>query len=223
MHEIRVPDWVEARALARFDGINLPTTALLIIDMQVIFVAEGQRFATQHSRDIVPNINRLAAAVRAGGGIVVYTRHTITDEKPRAMPDWQMAIPRLNELWNSFRADTRGHELDERMDLRDGDLVLNKYRFSALTHNSSSLQEELAARGIDTVVVTGVATNCCCETTAHDANQLGYKTFFISDATAALTDEEHNASLTNLSAVFADVRDTASMLELCTASAPARA
>lgn len=215
MHEVSIPDWVEGRALVRFDEIDLATTALLVIDMQVIFVAEGQRFGTQHSRDIIPNINRLVEAVRAGGGLVAYTRHTMTDEGPRAMPDWQMAIPRLNELWNSFRPGTPEHDLDYRMDRQAGDLVLDKYRFSAFTHNSSDLQDELASRGIDTVVVVGVASNCCCETTARDANQLGYKTFFISDATAALTDEEHNASLTNLSAVFADVRSTNSMLDLC--------
>lgn len=221
MHQVNIPDWVEGRALVRFEAINLPTTALLVIDMQVIFVADGQRFATPHSRDIIPNINRLAAAIRAGGGLVAYTRHTMTDEKPRAMPDWQMAIPKLNELWNAFRAGTREHELDERMDLQDRDLVLDKYRFSAFTHNSSSLHEELEKRGIDTVVVVGVASNCCCETTARDANQLGYKTFFIADATAALTDDEHNASLTNLGAVFADVRSTASMVELCEVSSRA--
>jgi len=46
--------------------------------------------------------------------------------------------------------------------------------------------------------VTGTLTNCCCESTARDAIALDYQVLFASDATAALTDEEHNASLLNL-------------------------
>lgn len=216
MHRIALPEWIEDRALIRFDTINLAAAALLVIDMQVVFVEEGQRFAKQHSRDIVPNINALAHAVRSGGGHVAHTRHTMIETGPRRMPDWQMADPMLNELWNVFRPGTREHSLDPRMDVQPQDLVVDKYRFSAFTWNSSDLHDELQARGIDTVIIVGVASNCCCETTARDACQLGYKTFFISDGTAALTDEEHNAALTNVAAVFADVRSTASMLDLVT-------
>ncbi len=100
------------------------------------------------------------------------------------------------------------------MDVLPDDLVINKYRHSAFAANSSPLDEELRKRGIDTVIITGAMTNACCEFTARDGYALGYRVFFMSDATAALSDEEHNASLLNLSICFADVRDTESMLGL---------
>jgi len=215
MHPVSRPAWIDDRALIRFDDISLKSTALIVVDMQVIFVEEGQRFAKDHSASIVPNINSLSVAVRKGGGTVVFTRHTTRDDPPYAMPAWQLAQPRLKELIELFRPGTREHEIDGRMETRPEDVIIDKCRYSALTYNSSRLNDVLVERGIDTVIVVGVATNCCCETTARDASQLGYKTFFITDATATLTDDEHNAALVNLSAIFADTRSTRDMLRLC--------
>ena len=215
MHPVSTPAWIGERALFRFEDISLKSTALIVVDMQVIFVEEGQRFAKDHSASIIPNINSLSAAVRKGGGTVVFTRHTTRDEPPYAMPTWHLAQPRLKELIDLFYPGTRAHEIDSRMDARPEDVIVDKYRYSALTHNSSRLNQVLAERDIDTVIVVGVATNCCCETTARDASQLGYKTFFITDATATLTDDEHNAALVNLGAIFADARSTRDMLDLC--------
>ena len=210
-----LPEWVRQRALIQFTAIHLPTAALVVVDMQRIFVRAGEIFAMPRSEEIISRINTLAKAVRAGGGMVVFTRHTVTDEAPYAMPSWVMADPKQFAIWDRLRADSPGHELDERMDFRDGDLVINKHRYSAFTYNSSTLAADLTARGVDTVIVVGVATNACCETTTRDASQLGYRTFFISDATAALTDIEHNYALLTIAAVFADVRNTESMLQLC--------
>jgi ureidoacrylate peracid hydrolase len=64
------------------------------------------------------------------------------------------------------------------------------------------------------VLVTGTVTNVCCESTARDAMMLNYKVFFMSDANACRTDEEHNASLAILMGMFADVRSTDEMIDL---------
>jgi ureidoacrylate peracid hydrolase len=66
----------------------------------------------------------------------------------------------------------------------------------------------LQARGIDTLIITGTATNVCCESTARDAMQMNYKIIFVADGNAALTDAEHNATLNNMVALFADVMTT---------------
>ena len=60
------------------------------------------------------------------------------------------------------------------------------------------------AEGIDTMIVTGTATNVCCESTARDAFMMGYRVFFLEDANAALNDAEHNATLTSMARGFAD-------------------
>lgn len=80
------------------------------------------------------------------------------------------------------------------------------------------LHQVLQDRQIDTLIVTGTLTNCCCESTARDAMQLNYKVVFVSDANAALSDAEHNATLNNMCALFADVMSTAELITALSAS-----
>lgn len=83
---------------------------------------------------------------------------------------------------------------------------------------SSNLHELLQQRGIDTLIITGAITNYCCENTARDACQMDYRVFFVTDATAALSDEEHNASLGSVGG-HADLRSTREMIELIVSAA----
>ena len=76
------------------------------------------------------------------------------------------------------------------------------------------MDEQLKALAIETLIITGTLTNCCCESTARDALQMGYKVIFLTDATATLSDEEHNAALISMTSIFADVMDTSRLLGL---------
>src|SRR5205823_6007906 len=95
-----------------------------------------------------------------------------------------------------------------------GDLIVEKNRFSAFIQGSSNLAELLRARGIDTILVTGTVTGVCCESTARDAMMLNFKTVMVSDGNAAMTDEDHNASLAAFYLTFGDVMST-DMLIAC--------
>src|SRR5262249_17733691 len=81
------------------------------------------------------------------------------------------------------------------LDVRPADLIVEKNRFSAFIQGSSNLAEVLRGRGLDTILVTGTVTNVCCESTARDAMMLNFRTIMVSDGNAAVTDEDHNASL----------------------------
>ncbi|MNN54302.1 Isochorismatase family protein YecD [compost metagenome] len=83
-----------------------------------------------------------------------------------------------------------------------------KTRFSPFVQGASCLHRELIRLGVDTVAITGTVSNTCCESTARDAMMLNYRTIFVSDANAARTDEEHNATLGNMVQTFADVVST---------------
>ena len=73
---------------------------------------------------------------------------------------------------------------------------MSKRRFSAFVQGASDLPQRLCgAQGYDTVLITGTVTNVCCESSARDAMMLNFKTVMVSDANAAVTDEEHNATL----------------------------
>ena len=76
---------------------------------------------------------------------------------------------------------------------------------SAFIAGSSDIDEKLKSRGIETLLITGTATNVCCESTARDAMMLDYRVIMVSDANAASTDEEHAATLNNFILFFGDV------------------
>lgn len=218
MHTIEIPDWAftRGRTLNYFTRIDLARTALIAIDMQNAFMLPGEAFGNPHARDIVGNVNALASAARSAGGRVLWTRQTISAQPPRAYPTWQFNTDDafVRNAMAALSAGAFGHQLNEQMKVHEGDIVIDKYRYSAFVENASNLDAVLKGLNIDTLIISGTLTNCCCESTARDANMLGYKVLFVSDATAAVTDAEHNAALLNLCIMFADVRSTDEVLAL---------
>ena len=204
------------RRLNCFDRIEPARTALIGIDLQNAFTLPGEVFGNPHACDILPNVNRAADALRRRGGKVVWTRQTISDQPPLAYPAWQFdeRLDFVKRAKQALAVGSPGHALHRGVEVGDGDQVLNKYRYSAFARHSSELDALLRDWGTDTLIIAGTLTNCCCESTARDANMLGYRVLFLSDATAAVTDQEHNAALLNLQIMFADVRRTSEVLEM---------
>jgi ureidoacrylate peracid hydrolase len=94
------------------------------------------------------------------------------------------------------------------LDVKPSDVTVEKNRFSAFIQGSSNLADVLRSRALDTVLITGTVTNVCCESTARDAMMLNFKTIMVSDGNAAVTDEDHNASLCAFYLTFGDVMAT---------------
>jgi nicotinamidase-related amidase len=213
--------WLEERGgvMCQFDRIDPQRTALVVIDMQDVFVNTQYRIASPQARVIIPRINRLAAALRTAGGRVFFTRHTISNEPPFALPPWQRTSAIIQATEEFFIPGSPGHAVHDLLDVQPSDRVLDKFRYSAFLQNSSTLDAELRIAGIDTVIVTGTVTNVCCESTARDAHMLNYRVFFPFDASAALTAEGHQAAITNLAGIFADTRGVDSLLQVIDASA----
>jgi len=167
------------------------------------------------ARETVPNINRLAQALRATGGAVVWIKTTYTHE---TLKSWSTYYDLRGPEQNAKRAEalaagSKGHELWAELDARPSDLTVEKQRFSAFIQGSSNLAEVLRERGIDTVIVTGTVTGVCCESTARDAMMMNFKTIMVTDGNAAMTDEDHNASLGNFYLTFGDVMSTDKVIE----------
>jgi ureidoacrylate peracid hydrolase len=165
---------------------------------------------------IVPNINRLAQAVRMTGGTVIWIKTTFKDD---ALKNWSIYFEMVKPEQGARRvaaltAGNKGHELWAALDVRADDLIVEKNRFSAFIQGSSNLAEVLRERGLDTVLITGTVTNVCCESTARDAMMLNFKTIMVTDGNAAVTDEDHNASLCAFYLTFGDVMPT-DMLVTC--------
>ncbi|MFL6833065.1 MAG: isochorismatase family protein, partial [Xanthobacteraceae bacterium] len=84
---------------------------------------------------------------------------------------------------------------------------------------SSNLAEILRQRGLDTILVTGTVTNVCCESTARDAMMLNFKTIMVTDGNAAVTDEDHNASLCAFYLMFGDIMSSDMLIGCLTRNA----
>jgi ureidoacrylate peracid hydrolase len=115
---------------------------------------------------------------------------------------------RRARMIQAFTPGDIGHEVYAGLEVLPGDLKVQKRRYGAFVPGSSDLHAILQARGIDTIIVTGTATNVCCESTARDAMMMDYKVLFVSDGNATHTDAEHNATLGAMLNCFADVVST---------------
>jgi len=116
-----------------------------------------------------------------------------------------------------------GQKIWPELDVADGDIRLIKNRYSALIAGSSSLERVLRSLGIDTLLIAGTKTNVCCESTARDAMMLDFDVVMVSDACAALSDEEHRATLETAIQNFGDVLSADDCLSLMPALPKARA
>jgi ureidoacrylate peracid hydrolase len=210
MHEVALRREIIERVLARrgrlhlFERLEAKRTALLVIDMQHAFVAPGAPIEVPGARDIVPGINRLAAELRRRGVPVIWVLHQNAGDwsgffdvfiRPENRALAALALSAGSELQQPWRE----------LDIAPSDLKVTKNRYSALLGQSSSLDRLLRERKVDTLLIAGTKTNVCCECTARDAMMLDYKVVLLCDCTAALSDEEHLATLENVIQQFGDV------------------
>lgn len=212
MHQVSIPEDVIAAARERrgrlggAQRIAGPATALVVIDLQNYFMLPGMPVEVPTAREIVPNVNRLAAAVREAGGTVVWVQMTLEGQTG----SWSVFFERAPQ--GTMAADlapgTHAHALHAGLDVRPEDRVVRKTRYSAFIQGSSDIDRLLRGREVDTVIIAGTLTNVCCESSARDAMMLNYRVVFTSDATAAPSDVEHNATLANILRCFGDVSAT---------------
>ncbi len=221
MHKAAISEEVirrvtERRGSARvFSSIVCERTAHIVVDLQNGFMAPGQVAEIGTAREIVPNVNRISAAVRQSGGLVVYIQNTFDDAAVRTWStffDHFCSPERRTRMIEAFTPGSEGHALWPGLEALPQDLKVQKRRFGAFAPGASDLHSILQDRGIDTLIVTGTASQVCCESTARDAMMLNYKVFFIADGNATFNDEEHNATLSAMAHTFCDVIDTDTMI-----------
>jgi ureidoacrylate peracid hydrolase len=199
-----------------FDRLDARNTALLVIDMQNAFVAKGAPVEVPAARGIVPAINRLTAELRQRGARVIWVCH----QNDAGGRDWERFFGSFVAPQNRQRAAqalTAGDPLQRlypELHVAPGDLAATKNRYSALIGESPPVGSMLKQYGIDTLLIAGTKTNVCCECTARDAMMLDYKVVMLSDCTAALSEEEHRATLENVIQQFGDVMTGDEVLQI---------
>jgi ureidoacrylate peracid hydrolase len=222
MHKVSIPDELMARARLQrggrehlFETLEMSKVAHVIVDLQVGFVAEGSPVEVPVTREMMGEVNAISKAVREGGGVNAFLRFTYDPDEPIKWSSnytGYMTPPMMELTKDAFSRGATNWELYPELDLQPTDLIFDKTRYSGFIPGTCLMHDELQARGIDTLIITGTLTNCCCESTARDAMQMGYKIIFVSDANATLSDAEHNATLISMTTIFADVMDTRHLL-----------
>lgn len=180
-------------------------TALLNIDLQNLFV-EGYQASAPHGLVTLGRINRLAAVCRQAGVLVIHVSHVLRPDGSN------MGV--LGELHPEVRAgilrkDGAPTALHHALVVDSRDLLLEKPRYGAF--HGTDLELILRSRGIDTVIIAGIATNICCDTTAREATVRDFRVLFLSNGTATsgaggLSPEEmHTTTLATLHGAFGQV------------------
>lgn len=167
-------------------------SALLVIDMQRYFLDESSGAFIAASGAIVPAIARLVDRFFEAGSPIVFTRHLNTDADAGMMSPW----------WHGdlIRPDDPLSEISLYFDTSKG-VVLQKSQYDAFYR--TGLEVMLRQKGVSQIVVCGVMTNLCCETTARSGFVRGFEVFFAIDGTATHDEGFHRATLLNLAYGFA--------------------
>ncbi|MGQ4615302.1 isochorismatase family protein [Nocardia sp. R7R-8] len=215
-------DWhIEAREFARhetrrgrrfaYPDLRPERTALAVIDMVPLHVSDNP-----YCQAIVPNINRLASALRVAGGTVAWVLPATGEPTERAI---EFFGPKIAETYSNAKASgPLPIRLWPELATHGDDLFVDKSAFSAFFPGRCLLPQLLEQRDIDTVLITGTVTNVCCESSARDAAALGLRVIMVADANAARRNRDHNATLHTIYRSFGDVRPTSDVLTMIDAA-----
>lgn len=181
----------------KMKDIDFAKTALVLIDLQKGIVPIG-------GDEIVEKSVQLVNRFREQNGFISFVRVDFQDGKDALTPetDQKPSAPQERPAdWAEF---------DPRLNVQETDYIVTKRQWGAFFGTDLDLQ--LRRRGIDTIVLCGIATNIGVESTAREAFQYGYNQIFITDAMATFTKKEHEATLSYIFPKIGKLRTTQQFL-----------
>ena len=173
--------------------LEIQKSALLILDMQDFFHNENSHAFVPSAKTIIKPIKSLANLFINNKLPVIITKHINTKANSKQMDYWWRDI---------LTQDGEFSQIISEFDLPQAELII-KSQYDAFYN--TKLNETLQKNNIEQLIITGVMTHLCCETTARSAFVRGYNVFFPIDGTATYNQEFHNATLTNLAHGFANI------------------
>ncbi len=166
-------------------------SALLVLDMQEQFLNPKAHSYIPSAPAIIPGINRLINVFHHAGRPIIMTRHLNTDADAGAMKRWWSRLIKPDDPFST---------LVSSVDSRHA-LILHKTRYDAFM--DTPLKNILIQAEVRCVLVTGVMTHICCDTTARSSFQHGFDTYIAIDGTATYNRRFHEGTLHNLAHVCA--------------------
>lgn len=178
--------------------LNREKAALLVVDMQYFFLDPSSPTFTCGGLAILPNLKKIIHAFRQADRPVIFTRHVHhPDRLDAGIMGW---------WWEGMCLEgSPESEIHQDISPEHNEKVIFKHRYSAFYN--TDLETVLRCLQVEDIVIAGIMTNMCCESTARDAYYRDYRVFFLADGTGSITEEMHLASLLNLSFGFSWVTD----------------
>ncbi len=179
--------------------LNVGKSALMVIDMQAFFLDPNSPTFTCGGLAVLSNVKRLIAEFRKAGCPVIYTKHVHHPE------GYDAGI--MGWWWEGMcLEDSPESEIHPELAPEPHEKVIIKHRYSSFYN--TDLETVLRCLKIEDIVISGIMTNMCCESTARDAYYRDYRVFFPADATGSINEDMHVASLLNLAFGFAHITTT---------------
>lgn len=197
----RLSDWLARieRSTRLKPNLVLKTDkcALVIVDMLHYFAHPHGRVYLPSTAAVIPRLSVLLHHWRSIGAPIVFTRHCHEGEHDLGM---------LGRFFGDFiRCGKRESEIIPELSPLPDERVFRKNTYDAFYN--TNLEEFLRSRSVEQVLVTGVLTQLCCETTARSAFVRGFEVYVAADALTTSTEELHIGSLMNLASGFAVITD----------------
>lgn len=203
------------------EKVNPKHSALICVDMQNEFCEATGGSASEGSdismiREMAPRLTSFIGAARALSLPVIFIRSVYDTEDGRYLSDaWierRTSHKGPKSEYIPFCVEgSWGWEFVKGVKPRNDELVVTKHRYSAFF--DTELDLVLRSRGIRTIIVTGVTTNCCVDSTTRDGFMKDYYVVLVSDCVAAFSQRAHAAALENLGRLFGQVASSAEVLK----------
>jgi nicotinamidase-related amidase len=180
--------------------LDTKKTALVLIDLQnAIMARETRPYAAS---EVVARARVMAEAFRAKGAPVIYVRVPLSDF---------LSLPTDEAVNLPKEIPAAASEITEAAGMRSGDLLISKRHWGAFAQ--TPLEEELRSRGIETIVLAGIATNMGVESTLRQGTGLGFGFITVEDACSTFSPEMQDFAFKTIFPRLSYVRTTAEVLE----------
>lgn len=176
-------------------------TALIVLDMQDYFLNKKSHAYVPGSEKIIPKINKIKNKFKDYNLPVFQTIHINTEKNAGQMSKWWQDLIILSNPLSSLH-----EELEDNYSYK-----IEKSQYDAFYN--TDLENLLKQKNINQIIITGLLTHLCCETTARSAFTHNFKVIFINDATATYDKEHQAATIKNLKHGFAKIKSTKKILE----------
>lgn len=193
--------------------IDKTKAALAIIDMQNSFCCADGRVAaigldTSACQSVIEPCAEVLRIARDAGLPVIHTRYVYQPDYTDGGVMVEHLMPQLAEV-SALQVGSEDADIVDALTPQAGETIIDKNRPSAFF--KTNLDEVIGELGVSQLIVCGVTTNCCVESTVRDASHRDMQVFVVGDACAELDEERHNVSLRTMDMLFADVIDTDSL------------